>query len=149
MLTTNGTLLHCTPSILGWDYNSGSDRPLTTFDSGSLYDVQTIDLWARNSNGTIPSIDISTSTDNLTYSTPVNFASSWAGSNPALDSLDVSALGNAWYYRLTTYSTDWSFLYEVQFRGEFGAVNQIPESSTATLLGCGLAVLAWLRRRRK
>ena len=140
---TDGIKANPAANVVGWNYNSGSDRPLTTFNLGDVYDLQTIDLWARNLNGTISSVDISVSTDDITYSAITNYTSTWAGINPATDSLDVSALGDAQYVRLTTYSLDWSMLCEVEFDGTV-----VPEPSASALLGLGgLALL--LRRRRR
>jgi hypothetical protein len=48
---TDGIKADPAANVVGWNYNSGSDRPLTTFNLGDVYDLQTIDLWARNSNG--------------------------------------------------------------------------------------------------
>jgi len=103
-------------SVVGWwPANDGT----ITFDLGTTVDVQTIDLWARLTNGSIDSIDVSVSTDDVTYSTPVNYVNSWSGGgNPSTDQLDVSALGNARYYRLQLINdNDWSMLGEVQFNG--------------------------------
>jgi len=106
-------------SVVGWNGapgNPGSFHTLT-IDLGGVYDVQTIDLSARNSNGTVNSIDVSVSTDGVSYSTPVNFVPSWSGSNPAADTLNVAALGDARYYRLYLVSNDWAMLTEVEFYG--------------------------------
>ena len=124
-------------NTVGWDYNSGTDRPLTTFDLGSAWDVQTIDFYTRTSNGTITSIDISVSLDDSTYSTVTNYAFS-----APTASLDVSLLDNARYVRVTTYSTDWSMISEVDFNGD-----AVPEPTTTALLGLG--GLALILRRRK
>tara|TARA_B110000879_G_scaffold77893_1_gene108501 strand:+ start:90 stop:683 length:594 start_codon:yes stop_codon:yes gene_type:complete len=124
-------------NTVGWDYNSGTDRPLTTFDLGSAWDVQTIDIYTRTSNGTITSIDISVSLDDSTYSTVTNYAFS-----APTASLDVSLLDNARYVRVTTYSTDWSMISEVDFNGD-----AVPEPTTTALLGLG--GLALILRRRK
>ena len=124
-------------NTVGWDYNSGTDRPLTTFDLGSAWDVQTIDIYTRTSNGTITSIDISVSLDDSTYSPVTNYAFS-----APTASLDVSLLDNARYVRVTTYSTDWSMISEVDFNGD-----AVPEPTTTALLGLG--GLALILRRRK
>ncbi len=124
-------------NTVGWDYNSGTDRPLTTFDLGSAWDVQTIDIYTRTSNGTITSIDISVSLDDSTYSTVTNYAFS-----APTASLDVSLLDNARYVRVTTYSTDWSMISEVDFNGD-----AVPEPTTTALLGLG--GLALILRRRQ
>ena len=124
-------------NTVGWDYNSGTDRPLTTFDLGSAWDVQTIDIYTRTSNGTITSIDISVSLDDSTSSTVTHYAFS-----APTASLDVSLLDNARYVRVTTYSTDWSMISEVDFNGD-----AVPEPTTTALLGLG--GLALILRRRK
>ncbi|MEZ7957756.1 MAG: discoidin domain-containing protein [Rubritalea sp.] len=122
---------------VGWNYDSGTDRPLTTFDLGSAWDVQTIDFYTRTTNGTITSIDISVSLDDSTYSAVTNYAFSAPNA-----SLDVSLLDNARYVRVTTYSTDWSMISEVDFNGD-----AVPEPTTTALLGLG--GLALILRRRK
>jgi hypothetical protein len=99
-------------AMVGWN----GSIPTITFDLGSALDVQTITLYSTTSWGATPSdVDISVSTDDVTYSTPVvNYVPSWSGS-PTVATLDVSALDDARYVRITANGTSWIMLSEVEF----------------------------------
>lgn len=135
-LNDNVTDPATTSNTVGWDYNGG-DRPLVTFDLGGVYDLNTIQVYSRTSNGTITSIDISTSLDDSTYSA----VTSYAYSAPS-GTINVSPEADARYVRFTPISADWSMISEVDFDGTL-----VPEPSTTALLGLG--GLALILRRRK
>jgi len=121
---------------VGWDYNGG-DRPLVTFDLGAVFDLSTIQVYSRTSNGTITSIDISTSLDDSTYSGVTGYAYTAPSGT-----INVSGEINARYVRFTPISPDWAMISEVDFNG-----TAVPEPSTTALLGLG--GLALILRRRK
>jgi len=106
-------------SLVGWngEPRDKSSFPTITFNLGKVHDVQTIGLSARNTNGTIHSVDISVSHDGIHYSKPVNVVPTWSGINPAKTQLDVSTLVDARYYRLRLVGNDWVMLSEVDFNG--------------------------------
>jgi len=121
---------------VGW-YYEGGDRPLVTFDLGAVYDLSTIQVYSRTSNGTIASIDISTSLDDSTYSGVTGYAYTAPSGT-----IDVSAENYARYVRFTPISPDWAMISEVDFNG-----TAVPEPTTTALLGLG--GLALILRRRK
>ena len=103
------------PDGATWAYqqNAGFNgiEPRIRFDLGGLYKVAAIDVtaywWPTNAV-------VSVSSDNITYSAATNYPLSATGYTTA--TLDVSALGDARYYRITFKgSGSWMFFSEVDF----------------------------------
>lgn len=122
-----------------------------TVNLNATYNLATIDLYTYTSFNA-GFVEISTSTDNVTFSSPTQYILSntaVGGSKSSVtDSIDVSALADAQYLTIDWFKTpanpgagNWVFISEVDFDG-----SAIPEPSAALLGGLGL--LALLRRQR-
>jgi len=122
-----------------------------TVNLGAVYDLSTITPYTYSSFNA-GYVEVSTSTDNLTFSSPTQYILSntaVGGTSTAVtDTLNVAALDSAQYVKIDWFKTpanpgagNWVFISEVDFDG-----SAIPEPSAA-LLGC-LGLLALLRRRR-
>ena len=127
------------------------DHPQITFDLGSFYNLSTIDITYLHStsqaSGTITAPEellISTSQDNVTYSSPVSFTSfdHSAGNEIRTASIDVSALSGGRYFRLEfRQSSQWTFLSEVYFFGNNDPMNPSPPHGGTVPLGD--VILSW------
>lgn len=124
----------------------------TTFTFDAVYNFETIDLYQFNSFNA-GMVEISTSTDNVTFSSPTQYVLSRTpvgGSSTAdMDSLDVTGLADAQYIQIDWFKNaanpgdgNWVFMSEVQF-------SAIPEPSGAALIGMGACALLLHRRKRR
>jgi len=143
----------------GGDYVGFGDAGATaawasaTFTLDAVYDLATIDLYTFNIYNA-GEVTVSTSTDNVTFSTPTQYilANTPVGgtSTAVTDSLDVSALADAQYVKIDWFKTvansgtgNWVFISEVDFDGA-----AVPEPSSFALIA-GMFGLTWVMLRRR
>jgi MYXO-CTERM domain-containing protein len=125
-----------------------------TFTFDNVYDFQTIDPYTY-SGFNAGYVEVSTSLDNLTFTSPTQYILTNAAVGPpssaVTDSLDVSALPDAQYVKIEWFKTDtnpgtgnWVFISEVDFEGQTAAV---PEPASVAMGLMGLTLIAARRRR--
>ena len=127
-----------------------------TFTFDDTYSFDSVDLYS-NDTFNAGYAEISTSTDNLTFTSPTQYiltnAAMGGGSHAVTDSLDVTALADAQYIKIEWFKTtaypgagNWVFLNEVDFAGDSPAP-AAPEPSTAILALIGLMGTCFRRRK--
>ena len=106
------------------DTDNGNPQPQVTFDLGADYDVVTVDIWSVTAFlGSNESVSISSSTDGVTFSTPVTVNPiAWTGGFTNSDlqkgSIDVSSLPSGQFIRVEVFdSGQWMMINEIQFDG--------------------------------
>jgi len=131
------------------DTDNGNPQPRIVFDLGSAFNVTAVDIWTVTVFlGSDESVSISSSTDNISFSTPVVvnpiiWTGGFGNANLQQGSIDVSSLPSGQYYRVDVFDTgQWMMINEVEFTG-----TAVPEPTTTALLGLG--GLALILRRRK
>ncbi len=103
---------------VGFKDDRDISNPQVTFDLGATQLMQTITLYSLRPPKSRPakSIQLTVSTDGVTYSTPVEFTPTWSGQTKISTTLDLSAVAAARYYRLNFVNPDpWMHLSEVTF----------------------------------
>lgn len=124
------------------DSDNGAPQPRVEFNLGGLYDVSTITIYSSTAFVDTESVQFSSSTDGVNFSTAVSPTLTYTGT-PRVATLDVSSLANATHIRMDYFdSGQWAMISEVDFDGTL-----VPEPSSLALLGLGGLFVA--RRRRK
>ena len=131
------------------DADNGAPQPRIVFDLGGLHNMTTVDIWTVTTFlSSTESVSISSSTDNVSFSTPVVvdpiiWTGGFTNTNLRQGSIDVSSLPAGQYYQVDVFDdAQWMMINEVEFTG-----TAVPEPATTALLGLG--GLALILRRRK